>query len=408
MAKIIPFRAVRPPRSLAHLVASRAYANYSRRDLAQKLESNPYSFLHIINPDFNDPARGRRKVTDRFKLVGQAYQAFKANKWLDRDEDTAYYIYRQTTGAISFTGIIAGASVQDYQDEVILKHESTLIEREKLFKEYLEITEFNAEPVLLTCPDDPQLEETVVQTCSACPEYEFYTSDGILHEMWMVNDPLVIAKITDRFSQFHRIYIADGHHRSASSALLAHDHPGEAYQYFLAFFIPESQLRILPFHRLIDGEGLPEDDTILASLHQRFTVTRVQKAFIPQERGTFCLMLSGQVYRLEPTFPVQGSSPVQMLDAWLATAHILAPAFGIEDLRTDVRVSFIGGAVTADQVTERMRKEEKRAAILLHPVDMEQLKAVADAGEVMPPKSTFIEPKLRSGLTIYQFNDRID
>lgn len=401
MADIFPFKAVRPVRNLVHLVASRAYANYARKELGQKLDSNPYSFLHIINPDYG---KGKVKLPQRFGLVGAKYREFKAKNFFVQDEQDSFYVYRQSKDDIRFTGIIGGASVSDYENDVIKKHESTLVEREKLFRDYLEVTGFNAEPVLLTMPDDPILDLILALRTAERPEYEFVTTDGILHELWLVNQSPEIKVVKDSFANYNAIYIADGHHRSASSALLAKTNKGELYQRFLAYFIPESQLRILPFHRMVKAHPLVPVAVMLSSLENDFTVSKIDGPVQPSVVGELVIYLEDSWYKLNWIPKDPDPSPVKHLDVSICSDYILKPFFGIADLRTDDRIAFAGGDYSLNDLQQKAAAPDCQALIVLHPVSISQLKAVADAGEVMPPKSTWIEPKLRSGLTIYEFN----
>ncbi len=401
MAVISPFRAVRPHRSVVHLVASRAYAGYSRKDLVQKLNSNDYSFLHIINPDYNSPLKAKPNSTQRFQKVRAKYLEFQQNGTFLREEHPAFYVYRQSGPQGTFTGLIAGASTKDYDDAVIKKHEATLIKREKLFKDYLDITGFNAEPVLLTCPDDEKFDRIILEKVRQRAEYEFRTTDNLLHELWVIQDGHAITELESVFSHYRAIYIADGHHRSASSALLAHEKHGAPYQFFLAYFIPERELQILPYHRLIKM-NLEDTNHIILQLSAHFNISASPTPVDPEKKGVFGLCLKRQWYRCTLKEIPKGS-PVQCLDAYLATTLILDPVFGIKDLRDDKRIEFLGGTHHALDIDAIIEKGKAQAAIVLHAVSIDELKAVANAGEVMPPKSTWIEPKLRSGLTIYDF-----
>jgi uncharacterized protein (DUF1015 family) len=407
MATIIPFRAIRPPRHLAHLVASRAYANYSQQDLSQKLRSNPFSFLHIINPDAettSETMHEKMSMKQRFKMVKEKFEEFCGNGYLIQDETESIYIYRQTSEHGCFTGFIAGISTDDYDSGVIKKHEATLLERERIFEEYLHITGFNAEPVLLTYPRNPILNDVIKEQTQPRPEYEFTTTDGILHEFWKVNSLEVTEKIAAIFKKFDSIYIADGHHRCASSALLAKHHNQTGYRYCMAYFIPEDNLCILPFHRIIRSIGEINADAIVNQLLKYFTVTPLQSPALPGRHGELTMCIKGQWYLLLGK-PESGifSNPI-ILDAQIVTDVILNPIFGIEDLRTDKRITFEGGKVDPGDIHQKIVSGQADAAIMLFPVSLQQLTAIADSGAVMPPKSTWIEPKLRSGLAIYSFS----
>lgn len=402
MASLIPFKAVRPARNKVHLVASRPYYSYKRNILEAKLESNPFTFIHIINPEFGERVKTPPNSIQRFENVKSKYREFKQDQTLIRDEKPAFYLYRQTTPEATFTGVIAGAAVQDYLDGTIKKHEATLTEREQVFKRYLDVCGFNAEPVLLTYPDDRELENLFSKILEKRPEYEFYTTDDISHELWVIDLPDDQELIQEQFKGFENIYIADGHHRSASSALLAQEKETSTYQYFLAYYIPESQLKIYDFNRVIKyTEGL-SPQYILGKLEKSFHLSIKGEPFQP-EKGKFSLYLMQKWYELELKSPVKTDDPVQQLDAEILTHQVLDPIFDIHDLKTDRRIGFVGGRNCIEDMQKMVDKSRAELAFGLHPITMEELKAVAEANKVMPPKTSWIEPKLRSGLTIYEF-----
>lgn len=404
MAKIFPFRAVRPPRSYAHLLASRTYSNYTRRELRQKLDSNPYSFLHIINPDFHEEKRARANSPERFQLVREKYRSFLIDGVLDKEAYPCFYIYRQTDGDHVYTGVIGGAATEDYENNVIKKHEATLTKRERLFRDYLDITGFNAEPVLLTYPDDPQMANFIEQRTSIRSEYEFHTTDGVLHELWVIDKAPEIEGIMKAFSDYSSIYIADGHHRSASSALLAKEKNAPEYHQFLAYFIPESNLTILPFHRLFKGFKSMGTEQVLEQLEPHFTIEPTELPVDPGKRHHFGLCLFGDWFYLKLKEFQEPYSPVEGLDVQVATKRIIEPVFGITDQRNDKRISFVGGEDQITAVNDLVKSGKYQAALTFNAVSLAELKAVADANEIMPPKSTWIAPKLRSGMTIYSFD----
>ncbi len=410
MAKIIPFRALRPPRDVVHLVASRSYVSYTKESLCDKLENNPYTFLHIINPDWNsDELSG----TDKFKAVKSAFESFRKEGVFIEEERPAFYLYEQVAHGEHFIGWVAGAAVSDYQNGVIKRHEDTLSSRESMFKEYLEVTDFNAEPVLLAYPDQPGLDDLMDKYRVQRPEYEYYTTDRHLHRLWLVFDESDIRTIEKHFEKISAVYIADGHHRSASSALLAQDiarknpNPSLESQHFLAFFIPESRLHIWDYNRLIkDLNGLTVE-AFIDALKASFKVERLsaRENPKPQKKHDLALYTDGHWYQLTyDTSVIDPSDPVSDLDVHILTQKVLAPILGIHDLRTDSRIDFMDGRKELEGLQAKVDSKAFKAAFALYPVSVDQLKRVSDAGKTMPPKSTYIEPKLRSGLTVYPIN----
>lgn len=407
MANVIPFKAVRPTRDKIHLVASRAFYTYKKSVLEAKLESNPYSFIHIINPEFGEAEKSEPNSVERFTKVKATYDRFRAEGTFLQDESPRYYIYRQTGEMGTFTGLVAGASVQDYMDGKIKIHENTLSEREQTFKLYLDVCGFNAEPVLLTYPDHSGIREVLFKHAESRPEYEFTTTDLIKHELWLLpeteND-----KVQGFFEDVPAIYIADGHHRSASSALHGWEkmQKGEkgAHEHFLAFFIPESSLQIHPFHRMVtDLNGLSEHDFIM-KLEQIGDLSSCEQAHLPSEKRSFGVYFNKRWYALNLKTQNELEDPVENLDAAQLSAHILDPILGIKDAKTSKRIDFMGGLEPIEKLEKLVDSGKFAVAFTLFSVSTTELKAVADAGLAMPPKSTWIEPKLRSGLTIYELS----
>lgn len=403
-ALIKPFKAFRPTRDKVHLVASRPYYAYSKNVLEAKLESNPYSFIHIINPEFNKEDRTEPNSNERFENVRKAFEVFIQKGIFIQEEKEAFYIYKQSGSKRSYIGIIGGASVQDYDNGVIKIHEQTLTEREEVFKRYLDICGFNAEPVLLTYPDSANINSFINNFVVARPEYEFTTTDLLKHELWVVDNPDDIAFITKEFSKIPAIYIADGHHRSASSSLLAKEHlDNEAKQFFLSFFITESSMDIFDFNRLITDTGAISEKEIIEKIKPIFSVEEVALNYKPQQIHELTLHFADKCYKLNYLKDTAALSPVERLDAQILSSTILEPIFGIKDLKTDKRVYFMEGIQGVEKLRNEISNGKAKIAFGLYPVSFEQLKEIADTNNIMPPKSTWIEPKMRSGLTIYKF-----
>ncbi len=411
MAKIIPFKAVRPTRGKANLVASRSYEDYSPAELGAQLDFNPYTFLHIINPGYKYQQEIDKET--RFKLVKNRFQEFKEEAILIEEQTPSYYIYKKSNDKHSFCGVIAATSTEDYKNGAIKIHEETIASREKLFKNYLNAVGFNSEPVLLTYPDNTTIKSVMDKYANERPEYEFSTQDKHTHSLWIVNNTEDIQQIEKAFKNMEAIYIADGHHRTASSFLLAEElkaqnknHTGnEAYNYFMSYLIPESDLQIYEFNRLIkDLNGLTKE-VFLIKLDEIFRIqNRGLQLYKPSKKHHFYMYLDGEFYSLylrKTVFEI--TNALTDLDAQLLYTTVLKPILGINDLRNDTRIAYSHGKNDIIHVKQRVDDGEFKVAFGMVPATIEQVKKIANEGLKMPPKSTYIEPKLRSGLTIYEF-----
>ena len=411
MTKIHPFKAVRPAREYAGLVASRSYEDYDEEELRALLEYNPYSFLHIINPGykFQHEIGGEK----RFGMVKNRYLEFKEENTFVQDEEPCYYIYKIKTRDTSCCGIIAAASVDDYENDVIRRHEDTIAHREELFKEYLKVVGFNTEPVLLTYPDNSVINELLQERMKTRPEYEFATSNKEIHSLWLIDDPENIAKLKSEFDAMEKLYIADGHHRSASSWLLAKEsrennpeHTGkEAYNYFMSYLISESNLRIFEFSRLIKDLNGHSKEEFLILLDEWFRIeNRGHELYKPSKKHHFNMYLDGEFYSLYlRKTNYEFTDSLSELDSYILYEKILKPVLGIEDLRYDKRIAYIHGRNDLIELKTRVDSGEFEVGFGMLPAAIEEIKQIADENLTMPPKSTYIEPKLRSGLTIYEF-----
>jgi uncharacterized protein (DUF1015 family) len=415
VATIIPFCGIRPAPDKVHLVASRAVDGYSSSDLKEKLKSNPYTFLHVINPDFADGNRTRPGSKERLEKVKARYLQFHEENVFIQDGHPCYYIYRQQKAGNVSTGLIGCSSIDDYFDGIIKIHEQTLTEREEKLKQYLEVCDFNAEPVLFSYPNDAVIDQLTEEITASRSEYDFTTTDKVRHTLWLVNEPGIVRKIEDRFSSIPAIYIADGHHRSASSALLGKSrrernphHTGkEPYNYYLGVFFPENQLRIYDFNRVVrDLNGL-STEMFLEKVAEKFIIeSKGANIYKPAKKHTFSMYLDGTWYALEPKDGiVHDKEPVGSLDAFILTEHVLSPILNIHDLKTDKRIGFVSGIKGAEELRNQVDNWKAKVAFGLFPVSMEQLKRIADTNHIMPPKTTWVEPKMRSGLVIYSLTE---
>ncbi|MBI2271316.1 MAG: DUF1015 domain-containing protein [Bacteroidetes bacterium] len=411
MANIIPFRGIRPAKDKVHLVASRSVDGYTKAELLDKLKSNSFTFLHVINPDFSDGKPTVYGSPERLKKIKLKYDQFYNDGIFVQDNQPCYYIYQQQKGKETFTGIIGCSSIDDYFNGVIKIHEQTLTDREEKLKQYLEVCDFNAEPVLFSYPNDATIDEITDKVVATAPEYDFTTTDRVRHRLWPVSDPKITLTIKERFGKIPAIYIADGHHRSASSALLGKSrrekNPGytgnEPYNYYLGVFFPESQLKIYDFNRIVhELNGLSEKD-FLDKIKLKFDVEEKNTGiYKPTAIHNFSMYLGNKWYSLTPKNGiVKTSDPVGNLDASILTEHILSPILGIRDLKTDKRIGFVSGIKGMEELKKEVDSGRSIVAFGLYPVSMAQLKLIADTNNIMPPKTTWVEPKMRSGLVIY-------
>lgn len=410
MAKILPFRAIRPTRDKVHLVAARPFYSYKQNVLEAKLEDNPFTFLHIINPEFGTEATTKGNTPSRFQLVSQRYAEFIEKGILFQDEEPTLYVYRQSKPGHVFTGVICGASVAEYLNDSIKKHEATLTSREQMFTDYLDIVGYNAEPVLLAHKSSVEIENDLKLITSARPEYEFTTTDLVTHELWKLTPSETIV-LQEAFEQLNELYIADGHHRSASSVRLAQKRKENGSTFnnenaFLAYIIDESQLEILEFNRLVKTTNGLSKAEILTAISTNFEIEELSVRQKPKSNHQFTLCIENSWYLLscKPEI-IDDSHPVKCLDAEILTAFVLSPILGIHDLKSDENISFMSGAESIEKLEQKVTSGNYKVAFVLYPATMEQVKRVADHQMIMPPKSTWVEPKLRSGLTIYNINE---
>ncbi|RYM34696.1 DUF1015 domain-containing protein [Brumimicrobium glaciale] len=414
MTKIKAFKAIRPVRSKAHLVASRAVSTYKNSILEAKLESNPFSFIHIIHPEFfeNDNTRTLPNTIERFLKVKDKYEEFAERGILQQDEEEAFYVYRQSTPNHSYLGVIGGASIQEYKDNKIKKHEATLASREAMFTNYLDIVGFNAEPVLLSHKKSEELDLVLSKIVEKRPEYEFATTDESTHELWITTQEEV-KLIQDAYANIETCYIADGHHRSASSVRL-HDliaakgdySKEKNYNSFLSFFIDEERLNIMPFNRLCNTLNGHSKSSLLNLVESHFEVKELKRPKPPEQLHDIHMFIDRTWYRLRLRTDMHSKlDAVSSIDAEILTRYILSPVLGIHDLTTDENISFQSGEDGILAIEHSVNSGVNQVGFLLYPVTMEQLKAVADENAIMPPKSTYIEPKMRSGLTIYRIDE---
>lgn len=409
MATIKPFKAVRATRDKVALVSCKDPDVYSEKKLKAKLDFNPFTFLHVLNAVYKYADKTEVSLEQQFQLVQNRYLEFKEKKILTQDEKASFYIYKKITSTNEYCGIIAGTSVEDYENNIIKKHEDTIEKRENLFEDYLQKTGFNADPVLITYPDNSAIDSIIKKHLKERAEYEFTSLDKNTHLVWLINDEEDIKAIQSAFKDINAMYIADGHHRCASSALLAKkttdNNPNHPYNFILSYLIPESNLKISEFNRFVtDLNGLSKDE-FLMKLDSVFIIkNRGQKYYYPQEKNYFSMYLDNEFYSLQLrksayTF----TDALSNLDAEILNRTVLNSILGITDIRNDERIAYSANRQDSLSLKNKVDKGKFKVSFGMLPVSIEEMKLIADEGLKMPPKSTFIEPKLRSALTVYEF-----
>lgn len=406
MITIKPFKAIRPSRDKAYLVATRPYYAYKKHVLQANLETNPYTFLHVINPEFHADDKTKPNTPERYQKSRDKLNEFLEQGIFIKEETETLYLYRQTKNGHEFLGLIGGASVDEYNNGKIKKHEATITAREKHFSEYLKVVECNAEPVLLFHEENIELSSLLNLLAENRPEYEFSTTEKLKHEIWLISDPEKIKEIQGFYSNLSHVYIADGHHRCASSARFGDESEtakDSIQNHFLAYFISEESMEIFDYNRLVnDMNGLTTLE-FLTAVQENFTlleVTNVQSHI--RSVHNILMYIEGKWFNLKiKESLLDRSDPVKGLDTAVLTDYLLDPILNIKDLKTDERINFISGTKGLEGIMEDVDSGKNRIGFALFPVTPDQLKAVADNNCIMPPKSTWIEPKLRSGLTMY-------
>ncbi len=414
MAKIKPFRGVRPPRELVEEVASRPYDVLNSDEARREADGNPKSLYHIIKPEIDfDPSTDEHDPRVYDKAV-ENFNAFQSNGWLVQDDDDHYYIYAQTMDGRTQYGIVIAANVDDYMEERIKKHELTRRDKEEDRMKHVRINNANVEPVFFAFPDNDVLERIIADVTKGAPEYDFTAPDGFGHHFWVIDDKATIEAITGEFARIPYLYIADGHHRTAAAALVgaekAKANPGhrgdEEYNYFLAVAFPASHLKIIDYNRVVrDLNGLTPEE-FLGRLEKDFIVeARGADIYKPEKLHNFSLYLAGTWYSLTAREGhYNDQDPIGVLDVTISSDLILRDILGITDLRSDKRIDFVGGIRGLSELSRRVDSGEMAMALALYPVSMKQLMDIADSGNIMPPKTTWFEPKLRSGLVIHKLD----
>ena len=413
MATIKPFRGLRPPKDLVEQVASRPYDVLNSNEARLEAEGNEKSLYHIIRPEIDFPIGTDEHDPKVYEKAAQNFQKFQEKGWLVQDTKECYYVYAQTMHGKRQFGLVVCAYVPDYMNGIIKKHELTRRDKEEDRMKHVRVCNANIEPVFFAYPENAELDAIVTKYAATEPEYDFIAPiDGFGHTFWVIDNEDDIRRITQLFAEIPALYIADGHHRSAAAALVGVEkarenkfHKGdEEYNYFMAVCFPDKQLTIIDYNRVVkDLNGLTLHDFKL-KLMKNFDVKDMgTDIYKPQALHNFSLYLEGHWYSLtakKGTY--DDKDPIGVLDVTISSNLILRDILGIHDLRSDKRVDFIGGIRGLGELKRRVDSGEMRLGLALYPVTMQQLMDIADTGNIMPPKTTWFEPKLRSGLVIHK------
>ena len=413
MATIKPFKGLRPPHDLVERVESRPYDVLNSEEARAEAGDNERSLSHHIKPEIDFEPGASEYDTRVYKQAADNFRKFQEKGWLVQDDKEQYYIYAQTMNGKTQYGLVVGAFVNDYMNGVIKKHELTRRDKEEDRMKHVRVCDANIEPVFFAYPDNSVLDELINRYAATAPVYDFIAPiDGFRHQFWTISDDKDIATITEEFRKMPALYIADGHHRSAAAALVGAEkakqnpqHVGnEEYNYFMAVCFQASQLTILDYNRVVKDLNGMSSEEFLKALEADFIVKcEGADEYKPQHLHEFSLYLDGKWYSLEAKEGTyDGTDPIGVLDVDISSRLILDKLLGITDLRSDKRIDFVGGLRGLGELKRRVDSGEMRVALALYPVTMQQIMDIADSGKIMPPKATWFEPKLRSGLVIHK------
>lgn len=415
MAKVRPFKGLRPPRELVTEVASRPYDVLNSAEARAEAQGNEKSLYHIIKPEIDfDPSVDEHDECV-YSKAKENFEMFQQRGWLVQDNEPHYYIYAQTMDGRTQYGIVVAANVDDYMEGRIKKHELTRRDKEEDRMKHVRVNDANVEPVFFAFPDNEKLEKIIADVTVGEPEYDFTAPDGFGHHFWVIDNTDTIREITEEFEKIPYLYIADGHHRTAAAAFVGNEkaksnpaHTGnEEYNYFLAVAFPASHLKIIDYNRVVkDLNGLTPEGFLKAIEKDFIVEPKGSETYHPTGLHNFSLYLAGNWYSLTAR---QGryddNDPIGVLDVTISSDLILRDILGIHDLRSDKRIDFVGGIRGLGELKRRVDSGEMAVALALYPVSMKQLMDIADSGNIMPPKTTWFEPKLRSGLVIHKLSD---
>ncbi len=415
MATIKPFKGIRPPKNLVEKVESRPYDVLDSEEARAEAAGNEMSLYHIIKPEI-DFEEGTSEYDPRvYDKAAENFKMFQEKGWLTQDAQDCYYIYAQTMNGKTQYGLVVGAFVEDYLNGVIKKHELTRRDKEEDRMKHVRVCDANIEPVFFAYPDNDVLNELIARYVATEPAYDFIAPiDGFGHKLWVISDEKDIDTVTNQFAEMPALYIADGHHRSAAAALVGAEkakqnpnHRGdEEYNYFMAVCFPASQLTVLDYNRVVKDLNGMTSEQFLEALTKNFVVeNKGSEIYKPAKLHEFSLYLDGIWYALtakQGTY--DDTDPIGVLDVDISSRLIIDELLGIKDLRSDKRIDFVGGLRGLAELKRRVDSGEMRMALALYPVSMKQIMDIADSGNIMPPKATWFEPKLRSGLVIHKLS----
>lgn len=414
MAILKAFKGIRPTKELVTRVACRPYDVLDEKEARIEANGDSYSFYHVIKPEIDFPDGYNVYAPEIYEKGKANFEKMKSDGVFKQDPTDCLYIYSQTMNGRTQYGIVGCAAVDDYLNDVIKKHELTRPDKEEDRKNHVRIGNMNAEPVFFAYPNVPALDAIVNEVVKGNPEYDIVTSDGIGHTFWVISDTRVISQITGLFSKIPATYVADGHHRTAAAALVGKErreknpnHTGsEEYNFFLAVHFPDNQLHIMDYNRVIKDLNGMSKELLLEKLAESFTIAEKGNAeFRPSKLHEFSMYIDGNWYALTARpGTYDDNDPIGVLDVTILSKKVLEPLFNIVDLRKDKRIDFVGGLRGLGELKKRVDSGNMQVAFALYPVTMKQLIDIADSGQIMPPKTTWFEPKLRSGLVIHSLD----
>ncbi len=412
MSTFLPFRAFRPIKEKAKQVASRPYDVLSSEEAREESRDNPYSFYHVIKPEINFPESHDPYAPEIYQKGKENFDKLVRDGILIRDITDQFYVYQLNLNGHEQTGLVGCCSIEDYFKNVIKKHELTRPDKEEDRKNHIRVSKMHYEPVLFSYPQVDSIDEVVDRVKkSQKPENDFVTDDGIEHKLWVIEDRQLIHRITELFETLvPKIYIADGHHRTSAGALvgkeLSNGHlNGSKASYFLAVLFPDNQLKIQDYNRLVKDLHGRSPQAFLSMLSHSFEIEEKDSPYRPEALHTFGMYLDGQWYKLTAKPGTYDDTPIGQLDVTILTAQVMEPLLGINDQRTDKRIEFVGGIRGLEELQRRVDSDEMAVAFSMFPVSMQQMINIADHNLIMPPKVTWFEPKLRSGLFVYSLEE---
>ena len=412
MATFKPFRALRPKPEYAKDVASRPYDVLNAQEARQEADGNKYSFLRVIKPELELPDDIDPYGANVYNQGLENLNFLRSEQIIEKDATPSFYIYRLTMDGREQTGIVGCCHYQEYFDGHIKKHELTRTAKENDRVRHVETQNANAEPVFFSYRGLDSINQVITNATQSDPVYDFTADDGIRHELWVIDDESSISRIENDFKSVPDLYVADGHHRTAAAARVGQqkkdnnpDHDGtEEYNFFMAVLFSDDQLKIFDYNRVVQDLNGMSTDQFKEKLQRIFEISELESAQSPSIKGVFSMYLDKKWYSLNPKEVISSDNPKENLDVTLLSEKVLDPILGILDLRKDTRIDFVGGIRGLGELERRVDSGEMAVAFALFPVSMAELLAIADAGEIMPPKTTWFEPKLRSGLFIHELN----